>query len=157
MICIADFFSKKNDTFSAKMQYVQKYLSHGGLTLWLLLMKISFACSWAKWRHQPLSWWGLTSGRTAAYYYGYVQSMLLVREGPSSGATGWMVVTEYCDYGSHQYNRFFFLLFPKFEFTYCFHKHADLCMSCSTSCSCTLTLSPLCSFGHHSIKKMWSY
>lgn len=108
VICKADIFSKKKDIFSAKVQYMQKYPSHNGLILWLVLMTISFAYSWPNWRHQPLIWWGLSSvRRTAAYYKGYVQHMLpQVWEGPSSGAGGRMVVTEYCDHSSHQYNSF---------------------------------------------------
>lgn len=77
--------------------------------------------------------------------------LLGVREGPRSGASGsggnrglwsWFSPVQH-----------FLNFFPKGEFLCCFHKHADVCMSCSTPWSRTLTLSPLCSFGYHNIKK----
>ena len=51
VICRADI----SDTFSAKMEYMQKYPSHFRCISWLVLIKFFFGHSWPNWRHQSLS------------------------------------------------------------------------------------------------------
>lgn len=146
------FSARKNDTFSAKMQYMEKYPSLGGLASWPVWMKFSFTYPWPNWRHHPLGWWGIFSvRRTAAYYKGFVQSILLqIREGPRSGPSVRMVVKEYCDHGFHWYNSFltsFLSVNLPAAFT-------NIQISaCPALFRARAPLSHLCSFGYHNIKE----